>query len=111
MADVPVGAERPAGLALPGHVLELRDDAVTRDAFRRLALLAACSGYVVALGLVWIHVHPVVAALGFLGGVVLAIATTLEATPDMPPAPVNGAAGLGHRAIGRRARAARGDDD
>jgi acyl-coenzyme A synthetase/AMP-(fatty) acid ligase len=58
---------------------------MSRDAFRRLALVAACCALVVALGLVWIHVGWLVALAAAVLGPLAAGAMTLEEKPPAPP--------------------------
>lgn len=88
---------------------------MTADVFRRLALVAGCSAWAVAIALVWIHVHWVAALAALVAGPAGAFALTLESAAD--PKPTSAVAveepprGLGHREIARRARDARGDDE
>lgn len=82
---------------------------MTADVFRRLALIFGCSAWAVGVALVWIHVDWFAAVAALIAGPAGAILLSLEpaAEPEAPGEP----AGLGHRAIARRARAAQGGDD
>jgi hypothetical protein len=84
---------------------------VSRDAFRRLALIAAATVYVIALGLVWVHVDWLVAALAAILGPLLAavLAEDWERRFHRPAEPEpEPRRGMGHREISRRARQAAG---
>lgn len=54
---------------------------MTADAFRRLALVAGCSGYVVALAVVWQKMGWPAAVCAFAGGALLALVVTVEVSP------------------------------
>lgn len=54
---------------------------MTADAFRRLALVAACSAYVVCLCVVWRLLGWPAAVAALAGGVLLALAVTVEVAP------------------------------
>ena len=83
------------------------------EVFRRLALIVACSAWVVALALVWTWLGWPIAVAAFFGGPAIALVLSMELAPETPVSPSleAGRQGLGHREIGRRARAAREDDD
>lgn len=86
---------------------------MTADVFRRLALVAGCSAWATAIALVWLHVHWLAGLAAALLGPAGAFALSLErgddaAEPDSAGEPK---AGLGHREIARKARAARGGDE
>lgn len=86
---------------------------MTRDVFRRLALVAGCTAWSVAIALVWVHVGWAAGVFALIAGPAGAYLLSLEAAPpatsvEKPEDP----RGLSHREIARRARAARaGDDD
>lgn len=115
VAALPVGAERGAGLALPRRLPGLRrtpGGRLTADVFRRLALVAGCSGWATAVALVWVHVGWAAGLAAAVLGPAGAFALSLERGEEMEPGPpAEEPAGLSHREIARRARAARGSDD
>jgi hypothetical protein len=86
---------------------------VSPDAFRRLALIAACTAYVVALFVAAELVSPLAAFAGAVLGILLAFALTLEQATD--GAAITGqkpeVEGMTRREIEKRARQSRGDDD
>ncbi len=62
---------------------------MTADVFRRLALLAGATAYVVALCLVGLYVAWAIAVVAAVGGPVVALLLTVEASPtvDRPAEP------------------------
>lgn len=86
---------------------------MTADVFRRLALVAGCSAWAVAIALVWIHLGWVAGVAALVAGPVGAFALSLEPSGDAEQmaAPEERPEGLGHREIARKARAARGGDE
>jgi hypothetical protein len=57
---------------------------VTPDAFRRFALVVACTLYMLGLGLVWRWLGPWVAAGVYALGIVHAFLFTVEPEPSKP---------------------------
>lgn len=85
VAVVPGGAERPARMASPRGVPELRDGGgVTGDAFRRLGLLAGATVWAVGLVVVGLYVSWWAAAAGAVAGPLVAVMLTIEASPAAP---------------------------
>lgn len=79
---------------------------MSRDVFRRFLLIVGCTAYVVALAFVWIHVGWFVALLALVGGMLFAVALSVEPTSTTPLATVASVKpqGLSIREISRRAR-------
>jgi len=87
---------------------------VTRDVFRRLALVAGCSAWAVAVALVWRYVGWPAAVSAIVVGPLGALLLSLELSqPPQDKSPSLDAArqGLSSREISRRAQAAGGADD
>lgn len=87
---------------------------MSREPFRRLALMVACSVWVAAIAAAWIYLDWIVAAAAIFGGTIVAAVLTVEPSPPKEPREElrsELARGLTIREIERRARAARVDAD
>lgn len=58
---------------------------MSAQAFPRLALVAACSAYVVGLVVVWRQLGWLAAVVAFVGGGLLALVVTIEPTTTADP--------------------------
>lgn len=63
---------------------------MTPDAFRRLALLACCSGYALAVVLVGVLVGVWAVPVVVVGGLLLAVFVSVEAAPEETGQKING---------------------
>lgn len=87
---------------------------MTSDVFRRLALVAGCSGWATAVALVWVHVGWAAGVAAAVVGPAGAFVLSLEPAPDAPARPTvrqRIQTGRSRRAIERDARLHREDDD
>jgi hypothetical protein len=89
---------------------------VTGDVFRRLALIACCSGWAVGVSCVWVYLGWPAGLFALVAGPGGAFVLSLESAPAVLASTasvdvVEEPAGLSRREIEKRARQAREDDD
>lgn len=83
---------------------------MTREPFRRLALMVACSLWAAAIAAAWLWLDWIVAAAAVFGGTIVAAVLTVEPSPPSQDE-VREQAGLSIREIERKARRARAAGD